>query len=100
MRRKKERQLWADIYCEAGSQAVIDKKVTVKDRVRMEKKLGKALGLPDLIPKPKKTPVKDVKAAIKRRLYAMGIKVQEKLLLLRRSRPKRKSRLVPKYKPT
>ena len=100
MARKQERREVSDIICTALSEAVLAEKITAKVRAKYEKKLGRALDLGDLIGRPKRIPAEDLKAAIKRRLYRMGSKVQEKLTLMRRRRiPHKKTKLVLKYRP-
>lgn len=100
-----ERRRVADIISEAFDAALLENKLSPEERRKYSHRLGKALGLEDLIPGTKSYRYGDgrpdsnkIKLGIQRRLDAMGVHIATGLMKLRQRRKiNKKSMIVPKH---
>jgi len=95
MARKMERRKIADVVEAALANAVYNKEISAAVKHKYSKQLGKALSLPDLIPRRRVPDVKKTKLFITRRLIAMGVDIASAVNKLRgRSQPSKKERVL------
>lgn len=97
MARNKERSDVADIVSAALQDAAHAGKIKPEVWRKYNKKLARALDLPDMTPR---TPFNQQVAVIqaRRRLAAMGVNIAEGLARLRRDRPSKKDRVQARLK--
>jgi len=93
MAKKQERKKVADIVSAALQDACHDGKLTAKVWHKYNKKLAKAMGLPDMLPR-KKFNLISALIASRQRLDAMGVNIGEGLKNLRRRRPTKKEKVL------
>jgi methyl coenzyme M reductase gamma subunit len=98
MARKREREQVAMWLSQGLDDGLLAGKLTAEQRDKYNKKIGKALGLPDMIPGRRKPDLHGLKLRIRQRLDRMGVYIPAALAKLRRNKPK-KVIAVPKTKP-
>jgi len=95
MARKKERETVATWLSSGLDDGLEAGQLTAAQRDKYNKKIGKAFGLPDMIPGKRKPDLNKVKALIRQRLDRMGVYIPAALAKMRRRKPK-KAEIVTK----
>jgi len=96
MARKKEREIAAKWLSKGLDDGILAEEITPAQRDKYNKKIGKTLGLSDMVPGKRRLDLNKTKALIRQRLDRMGVYIPAALAKMRRSKKPRKIIAVSK----